>query len=121
MIISRTTPDTSPNELVDPEILMKIHLKHTLSFGLILLAIFPDTAIFSYDCIVLLFETNSLSHFVNLKQQYLGSKGVRDSRQEELLGTTQKGQSKATWRIVLRAFIIHVENSSFGRFEAEMS
>ena len=61
LIISCTTQDASPNELTNPEILMKNHHKYTYSFVLILPAIFPDTDI-SCVCIVLLFETSSSSH-----------------------------------------------------------
>ena len=43
LIISDTTQDKSPNELINPEILMNNHHKCTYSFTWILLAIFPDT------------------------------------------------------------------------------
>ena len=43
LIISDTTQDESPNELINPEILMEKHHKYTHSFGLILPAIFPNT------------------------------------------------------------------------------
>ena len=43
LIISDTTQDESPNELINPEILMNNHHKRTYSFTLILPAIFPDT------------------------------------------------------------------------------
>ena len=42
-IISNTTQDESPNELINPEILMNNHHKRTYSFTLILPAITPDT------------------------------------------------------------------------------
>ena len=62
LIISRVTKDAGPNELMNPEILMKNHHKNIHSFALILPAIFPDTDISSCVCIVLLFETSSSSH-----------------------------------------------------------
>ena len=61
LIISRSTQDEVPNELTNPEILMKNHHQNTHSFGLVLPAIFPDTDISSCVCIVLLFETSSSS------------------------------------------------------------
>ena len=42
LTISDTTKDESPNELINPEILMNNHLKITYSFTLILPEIFPD-------------------------------------------------------------------------------
>ena len=62
LIISCATQDAGPNELTNPEILMKTHHKYTHNFALIWLAIFPDTDISSCVCIVLLFETSSSSH-----------------------------------------------------------
>ena len=62
LIISRATQDASPNELMNPEILMKNHNKNIHSFPGSLPAIFPDTDISSCVCIVLLFETSSSSH-----------------------------------------------------------
>ena len=62
LIISRSPQDEGPNELTNPEILMKNHHKIIYSFALILPAIFPDTDISSCVCIVLLFETSSSSH-----------------------------------------------------------
>ena len=62
LIISRATQDEVPNELTNPEILMKNHHKIIYSFALILPAIFPATDISSCVCIVLLFETSSSSH-----------------------------------------------------------
>ena len=61
-IIACATQDAGPNELTNPEILMKNHHKYTHSFALILPAIFPDIDISSCVCIVLLFETSSSSH-----------------------------------------------------------
>ena len=43
LIISDTTKDYSPNELINPEILMNNLHKRIYSFTLILPAIFPDT------------------------------------------------------------------------------
>ena len=62
LIISCATQDAGPNELTNPEILMKNHHKYIHSFALILPAIFPATDISSCVCIVLLFETSSSSH-----------------------------------------------------------
>ena len=64
LIISCTTKDASPNELINPEILMKNHHKIIYSFALILPAIFPGTDISSCACIVLLSEASSSSHVV---------------------------------------------------------
>ena len=43
LIISDTTKDERPNELINPEILMNNHRKRTYSFTLILPAIIPET------------------------------------------------------------------------------
>ena len=65
LIISDTTKDESPNELINPEILMNNHHKRIYSFTLILPAIFPDTLISSCACIVLLSEASSSSHITS--------------------------------------------------------
>ena len=57
-----TTKDASPNELSNPEILMKNHHKITYSFTWYLPAINPDHDISSCACIVLLSEASSSSH-----------------------------------------------------------
>ena len=62
LITSCATQDAGPNELTNPEILMKNHHRNIHSFALILHAIFPATDISSCVCIVLLFETSSSSH-----------------------------------------------------------
>ena len=70
LIISCTTQDASPNELSNPEILMKNHHRNIHSFALILPAIFPDTTISSCACIVLLSEASSSSHVIfNIARQ----------------------------------------------------
>ena len=62
LIISCATQDASPNEFMNPEILVIGHHRNTHSFGQILPAIFPGCVISSCVCIVLLFETSSSSH-----------------------------------------------------------
>ena len=75
LIISCARQDASPNELGNPEILMKNHHKITHSFALILPAIFPDTDISSCVCIVLLFETSSSSHVQSIIARQRGPLG----------------------------------------------
>ena len=75
LIISCATQDAGPNELSNPEILMKNHHKYTHSFALILPAIFPATDISSCVCIVLLFETSSSSHVLSHIARQRGPQG----------------------------------------------
>ena len=75
MMISCATQDASPNELMNPAILLENHHKYIHSFGLILHAIFPDTDISSCVCIVLLFETSSSSHVQSLIARQHGPLG----------------------------------------------
>ena len=56
LIISCTTQDASPKELVNPKILEMNRYKNIHKFGLILPAIVPACVISSCVCIVLLFE-----------------------------------------------------------------
>ena len=62
LIISRAKQDASPNDCRNPEMLKRNHHRNIHSFLGSWPAIFPDTAISSCVCIVLLFETSSSSH-----------------------------------------------------------
>ena len=77
LIISRAKQDEVPNELSNPEILMKNHHKSTHSFGLVFPTIFPDTDISSCVCIILLFETSSSSHIALWSKFFEPFKSVR--------------------------------------------
>ena len=79
LIISCATQDASPNEFMDPEILMKKHHENTHSFARVLPAIFPGCVLSSCVCIVLLFETSSSSHVECLIARQRGPLGSETS------------------------------------------
>ena len=62
LIISRAKQDASPNELMNPEILMKHHQISIYSFGWFWPAIFPACVISSCACMILLSEASSSSN-----------------------------------------------------------